>query len=284
MKKNIVMLFVTASIVLTACASNTDTSSIDETSVEEISVESKDDASSEGSSEEIAEELNLEEILPDSLEEGEVAAAPGAEVNIGVVGNPPEVDIKWTELNNTNPDTCAYIVVPGTSINQVVLKKSDSNEYYLEHDSTGADSVTGSILMDMGNETDFTDPNTCLYGKAGAGCPLEELVNYQDATFFKEHPYIYLYTPDYVTEYRVFAAYNTDDAERLLVKYDFYNYDEYISYVDSIFTMRDMTAVLDTDIEGAVMSIWNILTITGIGDDGNRFIVQGVFNGRSTTY
>jgi hypothetical protein len=87
-----------------------------------------------------------------------------------------------------------------------------------------------------------------------------------------------------VTQYRVFAAYSTDETERPLVKYNFYDYAEYTKYLDDIFETRDMSAAINNDLHDEALSSWNIITLMGINEDGSRQVLQAVFNGRTSIY
>ena len=220
--------------------------------------------------------------LPEEMEEGEAAMAYYDFTEAGIAGKLPDTKVSLEAERAGNEDACSYIVIPGTNISSVVLKKSDSNEYYLDHSADGQSSSTGSIFMDMGNATDFTDPVTCLYAKSGEGAPFSELTEFFDPEFVKNNEFIYVYSDDYVSEYRVFAAYNTDDTERLLVKYNFYDYTDYQNYLSEVFSNRDMTAVLNPELQDAAVNVWNIITLIGINDDGSRQMVQAVFSGRTT--
>ena len=219
--------------------------------------------------------------LPDTLEEGESAMVSYDISDSGITGDLPDAEVDLAGLREQNPDVCAYIQIPGISVSSPVLKKEGDNEYYLEHGEDNSDKPMGSISMDMGNETDFTDPVTCLYGKTGEDGPFNNLVDYLDPEFMNENEFIYVYSDEYVTQYRVFASYNTEDTERLLVNYNFYDYAEYQKYIDDIFSTRDMTAVINTDLQDAALSSWNTIALIGINDDGSRQILQAVFNGRN---
>ena len=221
------------------------------------------------------------ENLPDSLEDGETAMLSYNMTDEEIEGSIPDVKVDFEVLREKNSDICGYIVIPGTSINNPVLKKDDSNDYYLEHNVEDAEDSVGCIFMDMGNETDFTDPVTCLYARAGEDEPFSELVDYFDPSFMGENDSIYVYSDEYVTRYRIFAAYNTEDNERPLVKYNFYDQAEYRQYVDEIFSMRDMTFVINSDLQDTVFSTWNIITLIGIDEDGSRQVLQAVFDGRT---
>lgn len=220
------------------------------------------------------------ENLPENLEEGEEAIISYDVTDEAISGSLPDTVVDLDLLKAKNSDVCAYIVIPGTDINSPVLKRDDSNEYYLAHDADDEDDPNGCILMDMGNETDFTDPVTCLYAKSDDGGPFSNLIKYYDPDFMKENELIYVYSDEYVTEYKVFAAYDTEDTERPLVKYNFYDYSEYEQYVREIFEIRDMSAVINKDIQNEALSSWNIITLTGIDTSGSRQIIQAIFNGR----
>ena len=222
-----------------------------------------------------------EENLPEEMEEGEEAMLTyndSAEVNPDAI---PDTKVDFEALRNKNSEVCAYIVIPGTSIAEPICKRDDSNEYYLEHNSENAEDSKGCIFMDMGNETNFTDPVTCLYAKSGTEEPFGDLIGYLDTDFMDKNKFIYVYSDEFVNQYEVFAAYNSTDTERPLVKYNFYDYGEYQQYIDEIFSLRDMTAVIDSNLLEKTLSSWNIITLTGVDGDGSRQVVQAVFNGRT---
>lgn len=245
---------------------------------------SSQEAASSFVSEETEEELVADiENLPNEMEDGEVAAITYNDLDETIAGILPDAEVDLGLLREKNPDVCAYIVVPGTSINNPVLKKNDSNEYYLEHNEENEDNPNGCIFMDMGNETDFTDPVTCLYAKSGEEDPFVDLAGFQDPNFMDENEFIYVYSDEFVTQYRVFAAYSTDDTERLLVRYNFYDYSEYQKYIDEVFSIRDMTATINKDLQDMAIATWNIITLIGMDKDGGRQVVQAVFNGRTST-
>ena len=220
------------------------------------------------------------ENLPENLVEGEEAIISYDVTDEAISGSLPDTVVDLDLLKSKNSDICAYIVIPGTDINSPVLKRDDSNEYYLTHDTDGEDDPNGCIFVDMGNETDFTDPVTCLYAKADEDGPFSDLIKYYDPDFMKENELIYVYSDEYVTEYKVFAAYDTEDTGRPLVKYNFYDYSEYEQFVREIFAIRDMTAVINNNLQDKALSSWNIITLTGIDSDGSRQIIQATFNGR----
>ncbi len=272
-------------ISLVACG-ETNPREQDEDNINDVSGEAASDMNGQEAVSFVEENTTVEvaddtQNLLDDLEEGEMAMIPYDEADVGIAGSIPDIEIDINALRETNPDICAYIYVPGTSINNAILKRDDSNEYYLEHNEEDESDKAGCICMDMGNETSFTDPVTCLYARSGEGEPFGDLIGYLDPDFMNANQFIYIYSDEYINEYRVFASYETDDTERLLVKYNFYDYSEYQSYIDEILSMRDMAAVLNTDLRDNAISTWNIITLTAIDNDGSRQLVQAVYNGRA---
>ena len=289
MKKCITLglsMFMALSIAACGGADNEETEEDNKTDIISPAEADSDSETMDGALDSDNEETESEAVadagnLPTDLEEGEMAMTQYDGTGVEIAVSIPEQEIDLESLKEKNPDICAYILIPGTSINNPVLKKDDSNDYYLEHNVEDAEDSVGCIFMDMGNETDFTDPVTCLYARAGEDEPFSELVDYFDPSFMGENDSIYVYSDEYVTRYRIFAAYNTEDNERPLVKYNFYDQAEYRQYVDEIFSMRDMTSVINSDLQDTVFSTWNIITLIGIDEDGSRQVLQAVFDGRT---
>lgn len=274
-------------MVLTGCG-DTDTEKNILENIPDVADEVESDASSNEtasylSSKEPEGELFADkENLPEEMEEGEAAMVAYNNSDETIVETIPDASIDLGLLREKNSDVSAYIFIPGTSINNPILKKNDSNEYYLKHNAENEEDSNGCIFMDMGNEIDFTDPVTCLYAKSGEGQPFGDLVAFSDPDFMNENKYIYVYSDEYISQYKIFAAYSTDDTERPLVKYNFYDFSEYQQYIDEVFSVRDMTAVIDNDLKDKALTTWNTITLIGIDNDGSRQLVQAVFNGRTT--
>ncbi len=133
--------------------------------------------------------------------------------------------------------------------------------------------------LDSGNDEGLTDPNTVIHGSAAAGGPLEKLTEYGDAQYSEQNPYLYLTTTDgSVMEYQLIAAYTADHTD-ILTGTNFYDADEYAAYIDSIYSQRNMQAVLNADLQQDAVNIWCLLTIQGSVSDTQDFIVQAIPTG-----
>ncbi len=71
--------------------------------------------------------------------------------------------INFDELKKQNPDTVAYLKVPGTNIDYVVVKGTN-NDYYLNHNFKKKQNSSGWVFIDYHNSLDGTDKNIVIYG------------------------------------------------------------------------------------------------------------------------
>ena len=204
-----------------------------------------------------------------------------AEIGSGVPkeapeGNPIEIPIDFAALRERNPDVYAWITIPGTVIDYPILQSASDNTYYLTHTIDGAESPEGSIYTETYNSRDFEDPNTVIYGHDMAnGSMFQNLLNYQDRSFFDANREVLIYTPDAIRRYRIFAAYLYDD-RHLMQSFNFEDKDVYRQYLESVFSIREMGACIDTDQEvTADDKIITLSTCYGVQED-KRYLVQAV--------
>ena len=117
--------------------------------------------------------------------------------------------VDFDALRQINPDVVAWIRFDEPSIISYPVVKSADNKEYLTKTFTESDNKLGAIFMDMKNKSDFSDKNTMIYGhnmKIG-GEMFSQLKEYEEESFYKEHPNFYIYTPDGKTRtYTVFSA------------------------------------------------------------------------------
>lgn len=177
-------------------------------------------------------------------------------------------------------DTCAdiyaWISIPDTRIDYPVLQHPSDDTYYLNYNLDGSKGYPGCIYTEMENSKDFSDFNTVIYGhNMKNGSMFHDLHNYEDESFLPDHPYVYIYTPDRVMRYRIFAAYPYDD-RHLLYSFDYATPEGRAGYLSEIFSIRSMSAVLDDQV--AVTSEDRLITLsTCVGSQNEkRYLVQAV--------
>ena len=102
------------------------------------------------------------------------------------------------------------------------------------------------------------------------------LHSYENAKFMDENHYVYIYTPENVLVYDIFASYMYTD-DHIYYEYDFGVREGLQEYIDDVFAIRDMNANIREDVE--VTSEDYLLTMStcmGGGKEENRYVVNAV--------
>lgn len=107
----------------------------------------------------------------------------------------------------SNPDTVAWLTVPGTNIDGPVQQGPD-NDYYLRRDSDGNADYRGCYFADADAIVSLANlsRNIVIYGHTftdGWEGGFEQLNKYLDADWALEHPNIYLQIDSSILEYQV---------------------------------------------------------------------------------
>lgn len=188
-----------------------------------------------------------------------------------------EKNLDWDELYKTNEHIYAWIYIPNTNVDYPVLQHPEDDTFYLNRNLDGSWGYPGCIYSEHRyNHKDWADFNTLLYGhNMKNGTMFKTLHNFEDSTFFEENRYIYIYTPDHVYVYDIFAAYVYGDTH-ILAEYNSQYESRRQDYIDAVFGIRDMSAHFRDGVEITTES--NLLTlVTCIGGrPNNRYLVQGV--------
>ena len=138
-------------------------------------------------------------------------------------------------------------MIPGTDINYPILQHPTDDSYYLNHNIDGSTGRPACIYTESLNSKDFTDNNTVIYGhNMRNGTMFAQLHKFEDKDFFDEHREIIIYLPDKVLHYKIFAVHNYDD-RHLLYSFDFSDKAVYKDYLESIFSIDDKNANIDTE-------------------------------------
>lgn len=144
-----------------------------------------------------------------------------------------EIDFAyWQEINS---DVCAWIRVPGTKIDYPVLQSlTEADSYYLTHDIYQDENVYGAVFIEKTNLSDFTNPNTIIYGHHMTdGSMFGELTRFEEPDFFEEHQEFTVYLPGETRVYEIVAAYRYP-AEHLLSAFDFSTEEQTMEYCSRV--------------------------------------------------
>jgi len=211
------------------------------------------------------------------VEEPEEEAEP-APATIEVAGySVPYQQIDFTALReNQNSDIYAWISIPGSAIDYPIVQHPTDNSYYIGHNLNGSSGYPGCIYTENYNSTTWDDTNTIIYGhNMKNGTMFAGLHKYEDATFFEENPYVYIYSENYVRIYQIFAAY-TFNNQHVYTLCDWDNPRDVSQYQSDIFNNAgnfDKTITLD----GTQKMITLSTCIRNRAE--NRFLVQAVLVG-----
>lgn len=190
--------------------------------------------------------------------ENHVTSAPDEEINV-VLPTRPEQKKAWNELtldekyqriyeeygievprkdfdvvdiqNTVNEDAYAWLYVPDTNVDVPVLQHPTEDDYYLYYNPDHTRGLPGGIFTEGSvNSKNFDDRITIIYGhnmknKTGFG----SLHNYESEEFYNEHPYIFIYLPNDLRVYQIFAAYDGPDYH--LIKGVNWCDDSYLEYL-----------------------------------------------------
>ena len=173
--------------------------------------------------------------------------------------------VDFEKLLEMNSDVVGWIRFDEPSeINYPVVQGRD-NEEYLKRTFEANTNKLGTLFVDVNNPGDFSGRNTFIYGhNMKNGSMFAQLLKYKDDSFYKEHPYFYIYTPDgKVRTYEIFSdSYIMDYADDAA----FQTYIDYIKQQSAYPTSAEVTTA---------SKIVSLSTCTNVRDD-ERFLVHGV--------
>ena len=154
--------------------------------------------------------------IPDRTPSGTSSPQPSATPAGEVI---PSVDrqAELAEARAKNPDTVAWLYIPGAEVDDPVMQAED-NGFYLNRDELREYSTWGCYYADCRNHLsgrDALDTNTVIYGHSANDCDPDgvrftKLHRYMDADFVKKNPYIYLSVDGDDLIFQITALFITD--------------------------------------------------------------------------
>ena len=189
----------------------------------------------------------------------------GEEKTLPVLKNP----IDFTQLLSVNSDIVGWLRIRALDISYPVVQGKD-NDYYLHLTFEKTDNFAGCLFVNSYNMGDFTDQNTIIYGhNMKNGSMFGKLKNFNDPEVFKKSRYFWIFTPDFIYQYRIFSA-SVVDKTGLTYQISFTDdeFDQFISraYSNSVVDNQDVTVTKEDRI---------VTLSTCTGDDSTRFVVMG---------
>lgn len=193
--------------------------------------------------------------------------------------------INFDEQKALNHEIEAWISIPETNVNYPVLQSYTSKEnYYIDHDVEGNARTAGAIYIQKGNNKDFSDRVTVIYGHNMKNRTMfGSLKDFRfKENFFEENRKFYIYTPGHILTYEIYSAFVYDD-RHILNSFDFNDDEQFADFISQTVNPKTMTkkvlenVSIDTDDKLVVLS-----TCTGIKTE--RYLVVGVLVDDQPTY
>ena len=115
--------------------------------------------------------------------------------------------LQLEELKKQNDDIVGWLEIEGTNINYPVMQTTN-NEYYMTHNYKKEYSAEGSIFLDKDYNWDIPSTNLLMYGHNNKnGSMFQNLMNYKDEEFYKQHPIINFTTINEDKKYEIIAVF-----------------------------------------------------------------------------
>lgn len=188
--------------------------------------------------------------------------------------------IDFEALQAENPDVFAWLYVPGTDIDDPILQSPVSDDYYKTHTADGSAGNGGALYTEMPNMMDMCDFNTIIHGMdTEQGSLFSDLHLFEDPDFFAEHQSFYIYLPDNVLTYEIFAAFQ-DEGSDILRRHDYTTYDGCEKHLQQIYGLRDMNKNLREGWEDLTPYHF-LVTLNGSRreEQDGQYVVIGVLTG-----
>ncbi|MBO5281500.1 MAG: class B sortase [Clostridia bacterium] len=158
-----------------------------------------------------------------------------------------QVMIDFDILHGVSENIYAWVEIPETKLAYPVVQHPKNNSYYVRRSVNGKYDVSGCVFSENYNSREFTDKNTVLYGHyMFDDSKFGTLLNYTDKEYFEHHQSVYVYTPDEVLEYKIFAA--VPFSTRHVLR-SYRGDDAHERFLADVLAVKDPRAVIDRDIE-----------------------------------
>lgn len=173
----------------------------------------------------------------------------------------PKVMDEFLPLLEINEDVIGWINIPGMYFIDYVVLQGKDNDYYLDHNYKGGESVSGSIFADyhVPIKPDSQPANIILYGhnmKSGeyfGTLPYYFSMPYDgDISYYKEHPTIEFSTLYEKSTYKIFAGIltNTEEAAGEVFRYHtVYNFTSKSEFDEFCASILDRTSFYNPDVD-----------------------------------
>jgi len=179
------------------------------------------------------------------------------------------MNVDFDELLKMNDETKGWVYLSGTTVNYPFVQSND-NEYYLNHDFNKKLNQKGWVFLDYRNNIEDLNRNNILYAH---GLITEKMFGGMRTVFKKtwlnnkDNHIIKITTKNSKQLWKVFSIYKIDPEEYYITT-DFYNDNEYKSFIDTIKVRSEYNFNIDVNTND------KILTLSSCYSKGKRMVVH----------
>lgn len=138
--------------------------------------------------------------------------------------------IDFEALSGVNPDVIGWIRIPDTNVDYPIVQ-TDDNDKYLHTSFEGEESIAGTVYLDFESDSDMMGFNNILYGhNMKNGSMFKDIVKYKDQSYFDEHKYFEIYTPERTIRLKAISCYYAK-AEPIVRKTRFKTRESYEAFI-----------------------------------------------------
>ncbi len=186
----------------------------------------------------------------------------------------PDIQIaeRLSELKEKNEDAIGWIAFDDLKLSYPIMQSTD-NYYYLTHTFSKTENKSGSVFLDAGDTSDFTDYHSIIYGhNMKNGSMFGRLKKYYDEEFYHGNECFTIYIGQQAYRYEIFSVHTIAETDEIYTIWfrPGERSDEYGEFVNR---MKN-NSWYDTHVE--VSSQDKIVTLsTCTASDDRRFVVHG---------
>ncbi len=186
----------------------------------------------------------------------------------------PQILAQYQQLYEENAELFGWLSIPDTVIDYPVMHTPDDPEKYLHADFNGEYSFAGTPFVDA--KCSLDSDNLLIYAHNMLdGSMFRSLLNYQEVTYWQEHPSIYFSTLYEEGEYEVLAAFYDRVYYKTETVFKFYQFidaaDE--AEFDEAIAQFQEKSLYDTGVTAAYGDKLITLVTCAYHTDNGRFVV-----------
>ena len=180
------------------------------------------------------------------------------------------LNIDVNKLKENNSDIWGWITVPGTSIDGPLLQSYEEPDMYKVCNADKVNDGIGAAYIEIYNMPDMCDFNTVIHGSEEL---FKDLVDFENPDFFKDNYEFYIYLPENVLTYTIWAVYRRENNDL---------FDAY-SFADAVGAREFLDDVYNEKVMGKqIREGWDdvdeykfLTTLTIDTDEGQQLVVIG---------